>query len=61
VPAAQWPDDALPLLQNAVKRGAAPMQRYRCAACGFEAQHYYWQCPGCLTWDSYPTQRLDAL
>jgi lipopolysaccharide biosynthesis regulator YciM len=37
------------------------MQRYRCAACGFEAQHYYWQCPGCLTWDSYPTQRLDAL
>jgi lipopolysaccharide biosynthesis regulator YciM len=61
VPAAQWTEDALPLLQNAVKRGAAPMQRYRCAACGFEAQHYYWQCPGCLTWDSYPTQRLDAL
>ncbi len=61
VPAGQWSDEVQPLLQAAVKRGAAPLQRYRCAACGFEAQHYYWQCPGCLTWDSYPTQRLDAL
>ena len=29
-------------------RRAKPLQRYRCAACGFEAQHYFWQCPGCL-------------
>jgi lipopolysaccharide biosynthesis regulator YciM len=36
-----------------------PLQRYRCAACGFEAQHYFWQCPGCQTWDSYPPVRLD--
>ena len=48
-------------LRQAVARSAAPLQRYRCAACGFEAQHYFWQCPGCLSWDSYPTQRIDAL
>jgi lipopolysaccharide biosynthesis regulator YciM len=48
-------------LRSAVARSAAPLQRYRCAACGFEAQHYFWQCPGCLSWDSYPTQRIDAL
>ena len=48
-------------LRAAVARSAAPLQRYRCAACGFEAQHYFWQCPGCLSWDSYPTQRIDAL
>ena len=40
-----------------VERAAKPLQRYRCAACGFEAQHYFWQCPGCLGWDSYPPQR----
>ena len=42
-------------------RAAKPLQRYRCAACGFEAQHYFWQCPGCLGWDSYPPQRLEDL
>jgi lipopolysaccharide biosynthesis regulator YciM len=48
-------------LSAAVSRAAKPLQRYRCAACGFEAQHYFWQCPGCLSWDSYPPQRLEDL
>ncbi|MEO6408139.1 MAG: lipopolysaccharide assembly protein LapB [Burkholderiaceae bacterium] len=48
-------------LRNAVARAAQPRHRYRCAACGFEAQHYFWQCPGCLSWDSYPPQRLEDL
>ncbi|MEO8154869.1 MAG: lipopolysaccharide assembly protein LapB [Rhizobacter sp.] len=48
-------------LRAAVSRAAKPLQRYRCAACGFEAQHYFWQCPGCLSWDSYPPQRLEDL
>ncbi len=42
-----------------VERAAKPLQRYRCAACGFEAQHYFWQCPGCLSWDSYPPQTIE--
>jgi lipopolysaccharide biosynthesis regulator YciM len=46
-------------LQKALSRAAAPLQRYRCASCGFEARHYYWQCPGCLAWDSYPPQRIE--
>jgi len=48
-------------LRDAVGRAAMPLHRYRCAACGFEAQHYFWQCPGCLSWDSYPPQRLEDL
>ncbi len=46
---------------DAVGRAAQPLRRYRCAACGFEAQHYFWQCPGCLSWDSYPPKRLEEL
>ncbi len=57
---AEWTDEAWAALRNAVTRAAQPLQRYRCAACGFEAQRYFWQCPGCLSWDSYPAQRLDA-
>jgi lipopolysaccharide biosynthesis regulator YciM len=48
-------------LADAVGRAAQPLHRYRCAACGFEAKHYFWQCPGCLNWDSYPPQRLEDL
>ncbi len=60
-PPADWGNNGLAALRNAVSRAARPLQRYRCAACGFEAQHYHWQCPGCLSWDSYPTQRIDAM
>jgi lipopolysaccharide biosynthesis regulator YciM len=48
-------------LAEAVGRAAQPLHRYRCAACGFEAKQYFWQCPGCLNWDSYPPQRLEDL
>jgi len=48
-------------IATAITHAAKPLQRYRCAACGFEAQHYFWQCPGCSSWDSYPTQRLEDL
>ncbi|MCE2907824.1 MAG: lipopolysaccharide assembly protein LapB, partial [Burkholderiaceae bacterium] len=46
-------------LREAVARAARPLQRYRCASCGFDAQRHFWQCPGCLTWDSFPPQRSD--
>ena len=51
--------DTLPALRQALATAAKPLQRYRCAACGFEAQHWFWQCPGCLGWDSYPPRRIE--
>ena len=47
------------MLGEAVARAARPLQRYRCAACGFETQRYFWQCPGCMVWDSFPALRLE--
>ncbi len=58
-PAADLDDGARAALRDAVARAARPLQRYRCASCGFEAQRHFWQCPGCLAWDSYPPQRND--
>jgi lipopolysaccharide biosynthesis regulator YciM len=46
-------------LADIVERAAAPLARYRCAACGFEAQRWFWQCPGCLGWDSFPPLRVE--
>ena len=60
-PADQWLEGAQPAVRDAVARAARPLQRYRCAACGFEAQRHFWQCPGCLSWDSFPQQRIEEL
>ena len=48
-------------LRTLVKRQAEKMSRYVCSVCGFRAQHYYWQCPGCSRWDSYAPQRTEEL
>jgi lipopolysaccharide biosynthesis regulator YciM len=56
-PALDAPEAAA--LREAIARAARPLQRYRCAACGFEAQRHFWQCPGCLSWDTYPPQRIE--
>ena len=50
-----------PQVQRALERAAKPLQRYRCAACGFEATQHFWQCPGCQAWDSYPPKRIEEL
>ena len=51
--------DELNQIQQSITLAAKPQQRYRCAACGFEAQHYFWQCPGCQSWDTYPPRRVE--
>ena len=32
------------------------MSHYGCRICGFRGQQYYWQCPGCGSWDSYQSR-----
>jgi len=60
-PATAWDDASTAAVRAAVDRAARPLQRYRCAACGFEAQRYFWQCPGCLGWESFPPRHLEEL
>ncbi len=59
VPTETWSDATHDVMVHAIARAAKPLQKYRCAACGFEATIYFWQCPGCQAWDSYPPQMLD--
>jgi lipopolysaccharide biosynthesis regulator YciM len=57
----QHAPDAAPALLRAIDNAAKPLLRHRCAACGFEATHYFWQCPGCLSWDSFPPRPVEEL
>jgi lipopolysaccharide assembly protein B len=50
-----------PDIQRALDKAAQPLLRYRCASCGFEASRHFWQCPGCQSWDSYSTRRVEEL
>ncbi|WP_028602764.1 lipopolysaccharide assembly protein LapB [Ottowia thiooxydans] len=54
-------EQAHPVVQKSLDHAARPLARYRCAACGFEAQAYFWQCPGCQAWDSFPPRRVEEL
>jgi len=61
VPLADWDAQTPVRVHDVVAAAARPLQRYRCAACGFEAHQYFWQCPGCQGWDTFPPRRLEAL
>jgi lipopolysaccharide biosynthesis regulator YciM len=35
------------------------LSRYRCNNCGFKARQFYWRCPACGGWESYPPRRSE--
>jgi lipopolysaccharide biosynthesis regulator YciM len=43
-------NNVAPLLAGAVARE----RRYECSHCGFRAQQFFWQCPGCKQWETLP-------
>ena len=46
------PDDAaVRALAQALRRQSQSVARYRCSDCGFSAGAFFWQCPGCKSWD----------
>lgn len=51
----------LALLHTLVHKHTQRLDRYECQQCGFEAKHFYWQCPGCNYWESYTPKRLEEM
>lgn len=49
------------LLRSIIHRHTQRLDRYACQVCGFEARHFYWQCPGCNSWETYQPRRLEEL
>jgi len=54
-------DPELALLRGLIQGHAQKMARYRCNRCGFRSREFYWNCPGCSNWDSYPPRRIEEL
>jgi lipopolysaccharide biosynthesis regulator YciM len=51
----------LSLVQNLVHGYTQKLARYQCSHCGFKARQFYWQCPGCNHWETYPPRRTEEL
>jgi len=47
----------LQLVRNLVHQHSAGLSMYRCGKCGFKARQYFWQCPACGGWESFPPRR----
>lgn len=51
----------LSLVKNIVHGYTQKLARYQCSHCGFKARQFYWQCPGCSRWETYPPRRTEEL
>ena len=49
--------DELKLVKNLVQAQVRRLARYRCENCGFRARQFYWHCPACGGWETYPPKR----
>lgn len=48
-------DDVM-LMKSTVSHFLGNSRSYCCDQCGFRARQYYWQCPGCNSWESFPPE-----
>ena len=49
----------LELIKNLIHNHTRRVARYRCDPCGFKARQFYWRCPGCGGWETYPPRRTE--
>ena len=47
----------LELIRNLVHQHTRSLALYRCDSCGFKARQFYWHCPACHGWETYPPRR----
>jgi lipopolysaccharide biosynthesis regulator YciM len=51
----------LSMVKNLVHGYTQKLARYECSHCGFKARQFYWHCPGCNQWETYPPRRTEEL
>lgn len=49
----------LQLIKNLVHQHTRSLALYRCESCGFKARQFYWRCPACNGWETYPPRRTE--
>ena len=47
----------LTLVKNILYSYSSKLSHFLCGSCGFKAKQYYWHCPACGGWESFPPRR----
>ena len=45
------------VVRNLIHSHTQRLARYHCENCGFKARQFYWHCPACGGWETYPPRR----
>ncbi len=59
LPAQFRPQSDLSVLRHSVVQYIQTREAYQCSACGFRARNFFWHCPACSAWDSFPPQKKE--
>jgi lipopolysaccharide biosynthesis regulator YciM len=51
----------LQLMKDLVHSHAQALAVYLCGNCGFKARQFFWQCPACGGWETFPPRRTAEL
>jgi lipopolysaccharide assembly protein B len=51
----------LQLMKSLVHSHAQALAVYLCSNCGFKARQFFWQCPACGGWETFPPRRTAEL
>lgn len=54
-PSQRLPD--IKVLKDLVHAHSSRLAVYLCGQCGFKARQFYWQCPACAGWETFPPRR----
>lgn len=49
----------LEMVKGMIHAHTRRVARYFCSDCGFKARQFYWHCPACGGWETYPPKRTE--
>lgn len=49
----------LQIIKGLVYSYSQRQSMYQCEKCGFKARNFFWHCPACGSWDSFPPQKRE--
>lgn len=47
------------LLKDLIQQHSQRLAYYQCGTCGFKARQFFWHCPACTGWETFPPRRIE--
>lgn len=47
------------LVKDLIQQHSQRLAYYQCESCGFKARQFFWHCPACTGWETFPPRRIE--